>query len=173
MASIWMIDGFNLIRQSRDLVSIESKNFEQAQVELISRLKEFAHASGEKVICVFDHAGSTAPHRREEYYGPVTALFTRGGEIADEVIIEMAQNKKQAAIVVSSDRMVYEACQKAGASTMSSIAFDRVLHRVKQGQTFEEKEEGFDPKKGSQKKGPSRRRPKSERKVYGKIKKWL
>ncbi len=173
MASTWIIDGFNLIRQSRDLVLIESKNFEKAQAELISRLKDFAYVSGEKVICVFDHHGSAEFHRYEEHHGPVTALFTRGGEIADEVIIEIAQNKKQAAIVVSSDRMVYETCQKAGASTMNSIEFDRVLNRIQNGPTFEEDEEGFDPKKGPQKKGPSHRRPKKDRKVYGKIKKWL
>lgn len=173
MASTWIIDGFNLIRQSRDLVLIESKNFEQAQTELIARLKEFAQMSGEKVICVFDHAGSAEFHRREEYYGPVTTLFTRGGEIADEVIIELARQKKQAAIVVSSDRMVYESCQKAGASTMSSLEFDRVLHRIQHGKSSEEEEEGFDPKKGTQKKGPSHRRAKKDRKVYGKVKRWL
>lgn len=172
MASTWIIDGFNLIRQSRDLMLIESKNFEKAQQELIHRLKDFAHQSHEKVICIFDHGGSAEFHRLEEQYGPVTVLLTRGGEIADEVIIEMAQQKKQAAIVVSSDRMVCENSRKAGASTLSALEFDRILHRVHHGNfsNDHEEEEGFDPKKGTQKKGPSHRRAKKDRKVYGKIK---
>ncbi len=173
MASTWIIDAFNVIRQSRDLVLIEAKNFEQAQQELISRLKEFAQASGEKVICVFDHGGSAEFHRQEKYHGPVRALFTRGGEIADEVIVELAGQKKHAAIVVSSDRKVVEASQKLGASTMNSLEFDRVLHRLHSVKNFEEEKEGFDPKKGTQKKGPSHRRAKKDRKAYGKVKKWL
>jgi len=175
MASTWIIDAFNLIRQSRDLVLVEAKNFEKAQQELITRLQAFAAASGEKVLCVFDHGGSAEFHRREEYHGPVTTLYTRGGEIADEVIVELAREKRQAAIVVSSDRSVAEGAQKAGASAMSAKDFDRLLFRILSGQVFEEREEeaGFDPKKGTQKKGPSHRRAKKDRKVYGKVKKWL
>ena len=174
MASIWIIDAFNLIRQSRDLLGIEGKNFEQAQQELISRLKEFAETSGEKVLCVFDHGGSAEFHRNEDYYGPVTAIYTRGGEIADEVILELAREKKQAAIVVSSDRMVAEGSRKAGASSMSAKDFDRILFRIRSGQSgrHDDEERGFDPKKGTQKKGPSHRRPKKDRKVYAKIKKF-
>lgn len=174
MASTWIIDGFNLIRQSHDLVLIESKNFEKAQHELISRLKEFAYMSGEKIICVFDHGGSAEFHRHEEYHGPVTTLFTKGGEIADEVIVDLAQQKRHAAIVVSSDREVVENSQKAGASAMNSKEFDRILSRIARGHASfsNDEEEGFDPKKGTQKKGPSHRRPKKDRKVYGKIKRW-
>lgn len=174
MASTWIIDGFNLIRQSRDLAGIENKNFEKAQQELIQRLREFAEVSGEKVLCVFDHGGSIEFHRSEEYFGPVTALFTRGGEIADEVIIELAREKKQAAIVVSSDRMVAEGSRKAGASTLSASEFDRILFKIcsGQGSRGEEDTRGFDPKRGTQKKGPSHRRAKKDRKVYSKIKKF-
>lgn len=173
MASTWIIDGFNLIRQSRDLANVENKKFEQAQLELIARLREFAELSGEKILCVFDHGGSVEFHRTEEYFGPVTAIYTRGGEIADEVIIELAREKKQAAIVVSSDRMVAEGSRKAGASAMSASEFDRILFRIHHGQSLNgrENDEGFDPKKGTQKKGPSHRRAKKDRKVYSKLKK--
>ncbi len=173
MASTWIIDGFNLIRQSKDLANVENKKFEQAQLELIARLREFAELSGEKILCVFDHGGSVEFHRTEEYFGPVTAIYTRGGEIADEVIIELAREKKQAAIVVSSDRMVAEGSRKAGASAMSASEFDRILFRIHHGQSVNgrNEDEGFDPKKGTQKKGPSHRRAKKDRKVYGKIKK--
>ncbi len=173
MPSLWIIDGFNFLRQSRDFVLLEAQSFEKAKQVLAQRLKNFAEFSGEPVLCVFDATGSVEFHRREEGGGKVRFLFTRGGETADEVIIEIASQKKQGAIVVSSDREVVQNSEKSGASTMSSQDFDRLLRRLLNGPGEAEDEESFDPKKGTQKKGPAHRRPKKERKVAAKIKKWI
>jgi len=173
MPSLWVIDGFNFLRQSHDLVLVEAKNLEKAKQVLVQRLKTFADFSGEPILCVFDATGSVEFHRREESFGKVRFLFTRGGETADEVIIEIAAQKKQAVIVVSSDREVVQNSEKSGASTMSSQSFDRLLHRLLMGPLEQEESESFDPKKGTQKKGPAHRRPKKERKVASKIKRWI
>jgi predicted RNA-binding protein with PIN domain len=174
MSSIWLIDGFNLIRQSRDLVTLETLSFDKAREVLISRLKQFSERSGEKVICVFDATGSVNPYRSEEPHGAVKAIYTKGGETADEFIIEMTQQKKEAVIVVTSDREILTAARKAGSSTMSSVEFDRLLSRLQRGPDLNlEEEESDNPRRGTQKKGPSHRRPKKERKISAKIRRWF
>lgn len=82
MASVWIIDAFNLIRQSSDLTELESISFEKAKQTLISRLKEFSDFSKEKIVCVFDATGSLHFQRTEEGYGPVKVIHTKGGELA-------------------------------------------------------------------------------------------
>ena len=171
MSSLWIIDAFNFIRQSRDLAELESISFEKAKEVLISRLKEFTNISGEKVLAVFDATGSLNPQRIEEGHGAVKVIYTKGGEIADEVIIELARQKKEGTIVISSDREIIEAAERAGSSTLSSPEFDRMLRRMNQP-SDEEEEIRFDPRKGTKKKGPAHRRPKKERKVAGKLRRW-
>ncbi len=175
MSSTWIIDAFNLIRQSQDLSEIEALSLDKAKARLLSRLKNFSEASGEKIICVFDATGSTNAQRMEEPHGPVKFIYTKAFEIADEVIIEMARERKESAIIVSSDREIIEASEKAGSTTMKSQEFDRILYQLESqalGESDEE-ESGFDPKRGPKKKGSAFKRPKKDRKIYGKIKKWL
>jgi uncharacterized protein len=123
--------------------------------------------------CVFDATGSINAQRIEEGHGSVKAIYTKGGEIADEVIIELARQKKEAAIVVSSDREIIEAAEKAGSSTLSSPEFERILLRMNQTHLDDEEEAGFDFRQGTKKRGPAHRRPKKERKVAGKVRKWM
>ncbi len=171
MPSLWIIDGFNFIRQSKDLAELEAISYEKAREVFISRLKEFANFSGERVLAVFDATGSINSQRVQEGHGVVKVIYTKGGEIADEAIIELARQKKEAAIIVSSDREIVEAAQKAGSSTVSSPDFERILLRM--NQDFHEEESSFDFRQGTKKKGPAHRRPKKERKVAGKIKRWM
>jgi len=171
MPSLWIIDGFNLVRQSRDLMELEAKDLSQAKLALLGRLQHFSQVSGEKVLCVWDATGSINSRRVEEPHGTVVFLYTKAFETADEAIMELASDKKAAAIVVSSDREILEAARKAGSATMKSEAFDQVLFRMQQPGFEREEPEGFDPKRGTKKKGPSHRRPKVERKVHSKLRK--
>lgn len=172
MPSLWIIDGFNLIRQSRDLMEVETRHLEKAKTLLLDRLKLFSERSGEHVVCVFDATGSVNERRVEEPHGPVKYLYTKAFETADEVIIEMARERKEAAIVVSSDREIIEAVEKAGSGAMKSPEFDQILSRMQQGPFEREiEEEGFDPREGTKKKGPAHRRPKRERKIHSKLQK--
>lgn len=173
MASLWIIDAFNFIRQSKDLAELELISYEKAKEALINRLKEFANFSGERVLSVFDATGSLNRERVEEGHGLVKVIYTKGGEIADEAIIELARQKKEGAVVVSSDREIIEAAQKAGSSTLSSLEFERILSRMNQSFSIEDEETGFDFRHGTKKKGPAHRRPKKERKVAGKIQRWM
>ncbi len=173
MSSLWIIDGFNFIRQSKDLAELESISYEKAKEVFILRLKEFANFSGERVLAIFDATGSINPQRIEEGHGLVKVIYTKGGEIADEAIIELVRQKKEGAVVVSSDREIIDAAQKAGSSTLSSPEFERILSRMNQNLFTEDEEIGFDFRHGTKKKGPAHRRPKKERKVAGKIKRWM
>lgn len=154
-------------------MELEAVHYEKARSALLARLKKFSERSGEKVLCVFDAMGSAHSERVEEPHGTVKFLYTKAFETADEAIIELAREKKEGAIVVTSDREIIAAAEKAGSSVVKSPEFDALLRRTSLApRDREEEEEGFDPKKGTKKKGPSHRRPKKERKVYGKIKGW-
>lgn len=167
MASLWLIDGFNFLRQSPRYIELEAKNYEKAKLKLIQDLKEFCLFSAEKVICVLDAHGSVQSQVKEVAHGKLTLVYTKAFQTADEYILERCKSLKDAAIVVSSDREVYEGARRAGASTLKSEEFERLLRSMHH--PIEREEEGFDPKKGTQKKGPSKRRAKSERKIQGKL----
>ena len=168
MPSVWLLDAFNFIRQSKDLVVLESKNFEKAKEVLVQRLKQFSEISQEPIWCVFDATGSVNFHRSEEQRGRVRVIHTRGGETADEYLLEVAQQKKEAAIVISSDREIVIGAKRAGSSTLSSQEFERVLNRALF--SVREEEENSFSQKGTVKKGPAHRRAKKDRKVSSKLK---
>lgn len=168
MPSVWLLDAFNFIRQSQDLAVLESRDFEKAKEVLVQRLKQFAEITQEPLWCVFDATGSANLHRTEEPRGKVKILYTRGGETADEYILEVAQEKKQAAIVISSDREILTGAKRAGSATLSSQEFERVLRRALSFGIGEEEETLS--RKGTAKKGPARRRAKRDRKVSSKLK---
>jgi uncharacterized protein YaiI (UPF0178 family) len=101
----------------------------------------------------------------------LTVLVSRGGYTADEEIIAMAREKGEAAVVVTSDRMILEAAVKAGASVLHSDEFERELGKILDGNPSGEEEETQRARRRPGK-GNAFRPPKEKKKALALLKKY-
>jgi predicted RNA-binding protein with PIN domain len=116
----WLIDGYNVIRRDPDLRGREAESLEAGRVALLHLLARVARESREEFVVVFDGArrsGNAPPA------GQVQVVFSRPPESADEVLIRLAGQHRQAAVVVTSDRRVATAAQRAGCAVVGAEQF--------------------------------------------------
>jgi uncharacterized protein len=159
-----IIDGYNLIRQSGFLGSLESQDIQAGRDALVEMLAAYKRIKRHPITVVFD--GSSAPSdcpSRDRVQG-VSIVFSRSGELADAVIKRMAAKEKEKAIVVSSDLDIVRHSEASGCATLSSPVFEQKLVMASQlnsGDPDNGSDGGWIPT--TRKKGPSRRLPKRKR----------
>jgi predicted RNA-binding protein with PIN domain len=121
----YLVDGHNLIGQMTDIDLGDPDD----EARLISRLRAFCARTGRKATVYFDRGspGSQTPSSA----GGLRIVFVARPRTADEAIYaRLAQLGGEARnwTVVSSDRQVQRAAERAGAKSMSSPDFaDRLL----------------------------------------------
>jgi hypothetical protein len=155
----WLVDGYNVIRRSPELASEERVSLEAGRQALCRLLARAAQSSGDEFTAVFD--GSGAGSATSGGAG-VRVLFSSARERADQVLARLAV---QGGAVVSNDREVRRAGERAGAL---SISTDDFLARVALAppmvtgtETMEKDEEDEPPRRT--KKGNPRRLSKKDR----------
>jgi hypothetical protein len=153
-----IIDGYNLIRQSGFLGSLERRDIQAGRDALVEMLAAYRRVKRHTITVVFD--GSSAPcdsPSRDRIQG-VTIIFSRRGELADAVIKKMAAKEKEKAIVVSSDQDIIRHSAALGCATLSSPVFEQKLMMatyLNNGDPDIDSDGGWIPT--TRKKGPSRR----------------
>jgi predicted RNA-binding protein with PIN domain len=113
----WLIDGYNVIRRSPDLVSRERESLEAGRRALCELLGRTLRTRGDEFTVVFDGAGSGS----SASLAGVRVIFTSARENADRVLARLAAS--QGGTVVSSDREVLRAAARAGAVAVTADAF--------------------------------------------------
>lgn len=84
---ILIVDGYNVLGAWRSgMGSMESARMDAARDELTDMLRDYAGYAGQAVILVYDAWLSDRKTRTEETSGPLTVVFTRKGETADQYI---------------------------------------------------------------------------------------
>jgi hypothetical protein len=153
-----IVDGYNLIRQSGFLGTLERSSIQAGRDALVEMLAAYRKVKHHPVTVVFD--GSRAPcdfPPRDRIQG-VSIVFSRCGELADAVIKRMAAKEKEKAIVVSSDQDIIRHCAAFGCATLNSPMFEQKLMMVARpdsGDPDNDSDGGWVPT--TRKKGPSRR----------------
>jgi predicted RNA-binding protein with PIN domain len=167
----WMVDGYNVIRRDPALASREAVSLEAGRVALCRRLATVAQASGERFTVVFDGAGSGSGAGAGE---AVRVVFSSARESADRVLARLAV---KGGAVVSNDREVRRAAERAGALSVTTDQFLARLDALAGGRTpvGEGGEAAFDPymkdadavadEPRGPRKGNPRRRPRKDRAV--------
>lgn len=118
-----IIDGYNYIgRQGGLRGHIEAK-----RAQLVSDLARYRSIKGHAVTVVFDGGRSGDLFGNEEWKEGVSVRYSRQGETADDVIVQMAEAEGSLCIVVTSDRAVAHAASASGAMVVSSGAFEKRL----------------------------------------------
>ena len=170
MSTIWIIDGYNFIRQSLRFSDLEAHDGPKGRAAALRWLGDFGERTSEKVWVVFDaYSGLHDQMRRESIHG-LTVLASRGGYTADEEIMALAKEKGEAAVVVSSDKMILEAAVKAGASILKSQEFEREVAKILRSEDFEDEAEARAARKPG--KGQAYRPPKEKKKALALLKKY-
>ena len=147
----WLVDGYNVIRRAPELKSREQESLEAGRQALCALLAQVARASGDTFTVVFD--GAQAGGRAGGGSG-VTVIFSSARESADRVLARMAL---KGGAVVSNDREVRRAAERAGATVVTT---DRFLARLDQARRLlpeapadlmdgDEEESSLGPRKGN------------------------
>jgi uncharacterized protein len=161
------IDGYNFIKQSPELRKFEQVELQKARGELIERLARYKQVKEHSITVVFDGAqeGKGAGHR-EKSRG-IEVIFSRPGEKADDVLKKMAAEKRDGILLVTSDRDIASFAAKKGAKVLPAREFGEKMEMAQfyalKGSESEDKSP--DRSIAPDKKGPSRRLSKSQRKM--------
>lgn len=169
MATHIVIDGYNLIRQSPTLSGIDASNMQKGREALIDRLASYKKVKGYTITVVFDGWGSDYLSESREKIRGINVIYSRAGETADEVIKRISSNLKEGGIVITADNDLAGFARRQGAAIIEPRVFEErmqmaAISEIKGG------EEDYDYSKRD-KKGPSKRLPKAERKSMEKLKK--
>jgi predicted RNA-binding protein with PIN domain len=116
----WLIDGYNVIRSDPDLRAVESRGLQAGRAALLRLVAEIAGRSSDLFTVVFDGApipGVATPP------GRLQVIFSRPPQRADDVLVRMARQHGNGAVMVTSDRAVQDAARRAGCAVLGAAEF--------------------------------------------------
>jgi predicted RNA-binding protein with PIN domain len=167
-----IIDGYNLIRQSGSLSTLDQQDIQLGREALLDTLSSYKRIKHHMITVVFDGTHAPPLSQHKDRVKGIKVKFSRSGETADTVIKRMAARYREKALVVSSDLDIVNFVASMGAATISSPAFEEKIIMAVYEDTkgvVAQKQDGWVPT--TKKKGPSRRLSKRKRRNRIKIKK--
>ena len=118
-----IIDGYNMIGQSRELSKVARESLEEAREQLLDVIANYNAVVADEIVCVFDAYEQSGIEREYMYHG-VKTVFTKEKETADSYIeryVYNLYNKHTTHItVVTRDMSEQHAIFGAGAYRVSS-----------------------------------------------------
>jgi uncharacterized protein len=167
-----IIDGYNLIRRSSSLSTLDQQDMQLGREALLDTLETYKRIKRHKITVVFDGTNASPFALQKNQTKGIKVKFSRSGETADTVIKRMAASEREKALVVSSDLDLVNFAASMGAATISSSAFEEKITMAVYMDTkgIEDEVQGeWIPT--TKKKGPSRRLSKRKRRNRVKIQK--
>lgn len=167
-----IIDGYNLIRQSRKLSALDLQDIQLGRDTLVGMLAAYKKIKAHRITVVFDGTGSPVLSRQRDRQKGITLVFSKNGETADTVIKQMARREGEKALVVSSDLDIVHSAESRGAATIAAEDFENKLTLSLYVDGMENDRDDYTGwKPTTKKKGPRRRLSKKKRKAGVKIRK--
>ncbi len=168
-----IVDGYNLIRASDSLSRQESISLADGREALLERLAAYKRIKQWPVTVVFDGADGPGLNYRPAQIKGIKVIFSRLGQIADQVIENLVKQKGAQAVVVTSDRALAAACTAAGATILDSLEFEARLEMafLSEIKGVGPEDEDLTPTLSTRKKGPRKRKPKADRRRAAKLRK--
>jgi predicted RNA-binding protein with PIN domain len=167
-----IIDGYNLIRRSSSLSTLDQQDIQLGREALLDTLSSYKRIKHHMITVVFDGAHAPPFSQHKDRVKGIKIKFSRSGETADTVVKRMAAREREKALVVSSDLDIVNFAASMGAATISSPEFEEKITMAVYMDTKGEADQnqgGWVPT--TKKKGPSRRLSKRKRRNRVKIKK--
>ena len=168
-----LIDGYNLIRQSPELLRHERTSLEAGRLALIQRLVTYQRQRGHRITVVFDGWQGGSPFEERDRSGGVVIRYSRRGETADAVIRRLAREGREEVLVVTSDRGIAEHLGRRGAVAVSSLEFADRLEKalLKDAAGPPDDPDAEDAPRGGKRKGMARRPSRREKAVQARLRK--
>jgi hypothetical protein len=162
-----VIDGYNLIRQSKRLSHLEHTSLQEGREALVNNLASYKKIKPYPMTVVFDGADAPSLVEKRSREKGIDIVFSRPGESADTVIKRLVRQEGERAMIVTSDKEVADFAAAHGAATIGSVEFENKMNMAAQSDLTvadlgEEEHTGWTPT--TKKKGPSRRPSKQQRK---------
>lgn len=93
---VLIVDGYNVLGAWRSgMGRMSGAGLDAARDQLTELFKDYAGYAGQQVILVYDAWQSSRMVRTEEKLGPLTLVFTRKGETADQYIERLVDGLAQ------------------------------------------------------------------------------
>lgn len=126
-----LIDGHNLIGQSRDLKLSDPND----EAKLIQRLQRYAAKADKKILVIFDpnpHDDSPQLWADTQSHGRITARWAARGQSADNVIRSLVGEEKdrRGLLVITSDGAVASFVRACGVRVQSSSEFYKEMQNA-------------------------------------------
>jgi predicted RNA-binding protein with PIN domain len=165
----WLVDGYNVIRRDPEMKSREAERLADGRTALLHLVAAVARRCGDDFTVVFDGARAAGG---EAVGGQVQVIFSRPPQNADQVLIRLATQFRDASIVVSSDRTVRDAARRAGAAVVGADEFlDAASTAEPDAQDQKEHEEDDHESPGAKRGNPHRlsREARATRRALGRL----
>ena len=165
-----IIDGYNLIRQSKKLSVLDLQDIQLGREALIDMLARYKKIKAHRITAVFDGTRSPLRSQQRDRQKGITIIFSHTDESADTVIKKIARREGQKALVVSSDLDIVRSVEAQGAAAISAQEFENKLTLASYSEGIDVDRDSYSGwKPTTKKKGPRRRLPKRQRKARVKI----
>lgn len=158
-----IIDGYNLIRQSKALRRYEVKSLEAGRNALFSRLSDYQKIKKHRVTVVFDGWQGGERFEERDRFNGVDIIYSGYGDYADDVIKRLIEKTEEETIVVSSDREIISHAMNYGKTPLSSAEFEALMNKALTSSTTKQFAAADNQERGRKKRGPSRRLSKAQK----------
>ncbi len=171
MAIKIVVDGYNLLYSSPKWHRPGNKDLTMARAELMHSLNQYKKDKKHSVLVVFDGGKGGWPTEQRDRVNGIDIIYSRSGELADDVIIRLAEKLRESAIVVTSDRELADIVTGYGATVISSGRFEDKLKLSAQADDCGDEDDEYDKPITTKKKGTAYRRSKRDRQRQARLKK--
>jgi predicted RNA-binding protein with PIN domain len=128
---MWIVvDGYNLIRRSPKLASLDRRDLKEGRDALLGVLAAYRRLKGHRTTVVFDGWERGGAGEQATQVAGVRVIFSRRGDRADQAILRLVEKAPAGAVVVTSDRALAEAAGRLGAIALSAEEFEERLERT-------------------------------------------
>ncbi|RPJ14049.1 MAG: hypothetical protein EHM30_10810 [Desulfobacteraceae bacterium] len=161
-----IIDGYNLIRQSPALSSLDRRDIQLGRSALLDLLASYKKTRSHRITVVFDGIGDSVFSSQKEKIKGIEVRFSRRPDSADTVIKELASGCREKALIVSSDMDIIRFSEAKGAATISSPLFENKIRAAalySGVSVMEIEEKNGERRTDTRKKGPGKRLSKKMR----------
>lgn len=127
-----LVDGYSVLHFWPRLRKLAGRSLEQQRDALIRVLRQYADATGHKVVIAFDgHSAKRKPETVEPTPG-VEVLFSDTGQTADDIIERLVGTTTQPGkmLVVTSDNVERRTVEMLGAQSVSCEMFEQDVTRA-------------------------------------------
>ena len=168
-----IIDGYNLLFVSSNFSARQEELLENARNRLIEKLHQYKRERNISISIVFDGWKGGFHAQSQDMVKGIKIIYSKLGEKADEVIMQIIENSSKEIVVVSSDREIRDFAARHNMVSLSSSEFEKKIELssyIKMKGSLAKDYDYQEKKFTTIKKGNPKKLSKSERKRRAKLK---